>query len=71
MAKDPDRPFIVNIAGFDVRAVGTVFSVKLSKNEVDVIVTEGIVNVQPSASVAASLILGQALPRLPAFSRAE
>ena len=50
VAKDPDRPFIVNVAGVDVRAVGTVFSVKLSKNEVDVIVTEGIVNVKPSAS---------------------
>lgn len=50
VAKDPDRPFIVNVAGVDVRAVGTIFSVKLSRNEVDVIVTEGIVNVKPSAS---------------------
>ena len=50
IAKDPERPFIVNVAGVDVRAVGTVFSVKLSENEVDVIVTEGIVNVKPSAS---------------------
>jgi len=50
VAKDPDRPFIVNVAGVDVRAVGTVFSVKLSKDEVDVIVTEGIVNVKPRFS---------------------
>ncbi len=50
VAKDPDRPFVVNVAGVDVRAVGTIFSVKLSENEVDVIVTEGIVNVKPIAS---------------------
>lgn len=47
VAKDPARPFIVNVAGIDVRAVGTVFSVKLSADEVDVIVTEGVVNVKP------------------------
>ena len=51
VAKDPNRPFIVNVAGVDVRAVGTMFSVKLSADEVDVIVTEGIVNVKPSASL--------------------
>jgi len=50
VAKDPDRPFIVNVAGVDVRAVGTIFSIKLSKYEVDVIVTEGIVNVKRSFS---------------------
>lgn len=50
VAKDPNRPFIVNVAGVDIRAVGTVFSVKLSEDEVDVIVTEGIVNVKPSSS---------------------
>lgn len=50
VAKDPERPFIVNVAGVDVRAVGTVFSVKLSEDEIDVIVTEGIVNVKASTS---------------------
>jgi transmembrane sensor len=50
VAKEPARPFIVNVAGVDVRAVGTIFSVKLSEDEVDVIVTEGIVNVKPTAS---------------------
>ncbi|MCB1121125.1 MAG: FecR domain-containing protein [Verrucomicrobiae bacterium] len=46
VAKDPNRPFIVNVAGVDVKAVGTVFSVKLSDDEVDVIVTEGKVSVK-------------------------
>ncbi len=50
VAKDSDRPFIVNVAGVDVRAVGTEFSVRLLEDEVDVIVTEGKVNVAPDAS---------------------
>jgi transmembrane sensor len=54
VAKDPARPFIVNVAGVDVQAVGTIFSVRLLEDEVDVIVTEGIVNVKPTASPIAS-----------------
>ena len=50
VAKDPGRSFIVNVAGVDVRAVGTVFSVRLSEEEVDVIVTEGKVQVKPTVS---------------------
>jgi len=50
VAKDPQRPFIVNVAGVDVRAVGTIFSIRLSEEEVDVIVTEGTVNVKPAPS---------------------
>lgn len=46
VAKDPSRPFIVNVAGVDVKAVGTIFSVKLTEDAVDVIVTEGKVSVQ-------------------------
>mgnify|MGYP003113540935 CR=1 FL=1 len=62
VAKDPNRPFIVNVAGVDVQAVGTVFSVKLADNEVDVIVTEGIVNVKPdSARYGSDLRLDDAL----------
>ncbi len=43
VAKDPRRPFIVNVAGVDVRAVGTKFNVRLGQDAVNVIVTEGIV----------------------------
>ncbi len=50
VAKDPLRPFIVNVAGVDVRAVGTIFSVKLSDGEVDVLVTEGKVSVATTTS---------------------
>jgi len=67
VAKDPNRPFIVNVAGVDVRAVGTVFSVRLLEDEVDVIVTEGKVNVaaidarvsQEPSTIEAFLEMGQ------------
>jgi len=52
VAKDPGRPFIVNVAGVDVRAVGTIFSIRLFEDEVDVIVTEGKVQVKPPASMS-------------------
>jgi transmembrane sensor len=51
VAKDVNRPFIVNVAGIDIRAVGTIFSVKLSDDAVEVLVTEGKVNVKPVTSV--------------------
>ncbi|MCH6257542.1 FecR domain-containing protein [Puniceicoccaceae bacterium K14] len=41
--KDPSRPFVVNVSGLDVIAVGTQFNVRLTNNAVDVIVSEGIV----------------------------
>lgn len=54
VAKDPDRPFLVNVAGVDVQAVGTIFSIRLQEDEVDVIVTEGVVKVKPSNSAPAA-----------------
>ena len=45
VARDPNRPFIVNVAGVDVQAVGTQFNVRLADGLVDVIVSEGIVKV--------------------------
>ncbi len=43
--EDINRPFIVEVKGVHVRAVGTQFNVKLSDESVDVIVTEGVVAV--------------------------
>ena len=45
VAKDPDRPFIVRVRGVDIRAVGTAFNVRLTEKSVQVIVTEGRVEV--------------------------
>lgn len=49
VAENPARPFVVTAAGVDVRAVGTAFSVALSPDQVNVLVTEGRVSVQRSA----------------------
>lgn len=43
VAKNPQRPFIVDIDGVHVRAVGTAFSVRRHDDSVEVVVTEGIV----------------------------
>jgi transmembrane sensor len=46
VAKNPARPFIVSAAGVDVRAVGTAFNVRLGRQAVEVLVTEGKVQVE-------------------------
>ncbi len=52
VAKNPLRPFIVRANGVDVRAVGTAFDVRLDPESVEVLVTEGHVQVQlPTTSV--------------------
>lgn len=52
VAKDPNRPFIVEAAGMEVRAVGTVFNVRLDPAAVEVLVTEGKVKLStPTADV--------------------
>ena len=43
--KDKTRPFIVEVAGVEVRAVGTAFNVRLDPKAVEVLVTEGRVQV--------------------------
>ncbi len=65
VAKDPARPFIVEAADTRVRAVGTSFVVRcLSRAPVQVLVREGVVEVNRDAAVA------EAPVRLPANMRA-
>lgn len=45
VTKNPARPFIVNARGMDVHAVGTAFNVRLDAAAVEVLVTEGRVQV--------------------------
>lgn len=45
VAKDPTRPFIVNIDGVNVRALGTSFNVRRGGDAVEVLVTSGVVRV--------------------------
>lgn len=52
VAKDAARPFVVMVAGVEVRAIGTEFSVRRALNAVDVLVTEGRVAVEHPAAAA-------------------
>lgn len=53
----PDRPFIVTAGDVRVRAVGTVFNVRLEDGTVDVLVTEGKVRVDPPKPAEVDLVL--------------
>ena len=53
VAKNPARPFIVGAAGVETRAVGTAFNVRLAAAAVEVLVTEGRVQVTPSLATDA------------------
>lgn len=48
VAKDPSRPFVVEVTDVTLRALGTVFNVKADAEVVDLIVTEGRVKVETS-----------------------
>jgi len=52
VAHDKARPFIVTAAGVSVRAVGTAFSVRVGEAGVEVLVTEGKVEVTRDAASA-------------------
>jgi transmembrane sensor len=54
VAHDTARPFIVTAGGVSVRAVGTAFSVRLGEHGVEVLVTEGKVEVTREATDSAS-----------------
>jgi transmembrane sensor len=54
VAKNPQRPFIVEADSVAVQAVGTAFDVRLGATTVDVLVTEGRVGVTTAADRAAS-----------------
>jgi len=64
VAKNPARPFIVRAGKVDVRALGTAFNVRLDPSLVEVLVTEGHVQVSPPGQ-------GETLPVLTAGQRAS
>jgi len=43
VAKDEERPFVVDVSGVRLEALGTEFNVRIKNEKLDVIVTEGIV----------------------------
>lgn len=54
VAKNPMRPFLVRAGGVDVRAIGTAFNVKLAGASVEVLVTEGTVQVAQASAGAST-----------------
>ncbi len=52
VAKDTQRPFIVSARGVDVRAVGTAFNVRVDVTAVEVLVTEGRVQLNSAQADA-------------------
>ena len=49
VAKNPERPFIVEAHGVEVRAIGTAFNVRLDSGAVEIVVTEGKVRIDEPA----------------------
>ncbi|MGH8235850.1 MAG: FecR family protein, partial [Steroidobacteraceae bacterium] len=50
VAHDEQRPFVVQAGDVSVRAVGTAFSVRMRQQDVEVVVTEGVVEVMRNGS---------------------
>ncbi len=59
VAKDAARPFVVEAGGVLVRAIGTAFYVRRERDAVDVIVTEGRVQLESAAGAPVSLGAGE------------
>ena len=57
VAKDPDRPFIVEAGEIRVQAIGTAFSVYRRDGGADIVVSEGVVKVWSEAAPTASLAI--------------
>lgn len=56
VARDPARPFVVEVGGVQVRAVGTAFSVALDAAEVNVVVTHGRVSVDEAVPASGDTV---------------
>lgn len=61
VANDSERPFVVHAAEGEVRAVGTRFDVDLRGRQVEVRVSEGVVQVDSAGAPPARLTIGQGL----------
>jgi transmembrane sensor len=77
VTKDPVRPFVVVAGALEARAVGTAFNVRREAATVEVLVTEGLVQVETLAARAAApapvllgagqqVVVAGAVPALPA-----
>jgi len=65
VAKDAARPFVVEAGGVTVRALGTAFNVRRDRDVVDVIVTEGRVQLESAAGAPVPLGAGERARTVP------
>ena len=65
VAKDPAREFIVEADGVAVRAIGTAFNVRLDGKSVEILVTEGTVQVAPPVVPTRAIAVQQSAAALP------
>ena len=56
VARDPARPFVVEVGASEVRVVGTQFNVRETAGKLEVTVKEGTVNVIPQATKSAEAV---------------
>jgi|GEM_PF-134913 len=63
VSKDPQRPFVVEAGGVEVRAVGTAFNVSLHSASLEVIVTEGVVELELHSQKGAAAREGEVFAR--------
>lgn len=66
VAHQPDRPFVVSVMGNLVRAVGTAFNIEIGHERVEVLVTDGMIEVTNAedtavTSLASKVVAGQVL----------
>ena len=73
VTKNPARPFVVHAGNVDVRAVGTAFNVNLQSATVEVLVTEGVVELKETVGPALSSRRSEAKAdaAVPALSRSS
>jgi len=78
VAKDPVKPFVVQVGAIEVRAVGTAFTVNIGRTATELLVTEGRVAVEkparpsggPTAATSAAVVQSQSLAFVDAGNRA-
>ena len=70
VAKNPERPFFVTAGPVTVRAVGTAFNVRVATGEIEVLVTEGKVQIEHDYPAASGPAASSGLPTSPAAAHA-
>lgn len=71
VTKNPARPFVVSAGALRVQAIGTAFNVSLQPAQVEVLVTEGVVQLRAATPAATPLVAAGQRAVLPAGTAPE